>query len=133
VLGEQGAPPVDVLTNLLLDRHSIKTQSIGALVHGNHVEKFVASRLTRSELHEQRFELTTGGDGLRQVADLALDGLESRSLLTGVPRGGPRLESGEHSVDDRHDDGRPEHVAGERCQHGVVEAIDRDFESVPTD
>jgi hypothetical protein len=82
-----------VLTNLLLDRVSIKTLSIFAFLNDNRLEKLVASRLTRSELREQRFELTTGGDGLRQVADLTLDGLESRSLLTGVTRGGLRQAS----------------------------------------
>ena len=61
MLGEQRTPPVDVPTNLLLDRVSIKTLSIGAFVHDNRLEKFVASRLTRSELREQGFELTTGG------------------------------------------------------------------------
>lgn len=131
MLCQERAPIVEVPTNLLLDRLSVKSENTDAFVRGDRGEQLVASRLAYTEFSEQGFELATRGDGLRQIADLTLDGLEGRSLPIDVACDCPRIEPGEHVIDNGHDDSWTEHVVGERLEHRVIDAVDRDLEPVP--
>jgi hypothetical protein len=79
VLGEQRAPPVEVLSNLLRDRLSVESPNTGALECGDRVEQFVTPCLPRSQFHEQGLELAPHSDRLSQIADFALDRFEAGS------------------------------------------------------
>ncbi|MGB7217926.1 MAG: hypothetical protein WBD07_03870 [Vicinamibacterales bacterium] len=131
MLCEQSAPVFDVLSHPPLDGLSVELADVDRLLGCGGGHELVASRFAQLQFCQKPLEWAARRDGLRQVPDLALDVLEAQPLAVQFSRERLRRELGEHAVDDRHDDGRPEYLAAERGQDGVVDAFHRQLQAVP--
>jgi len=128
---QERAPTIDVLTDLLLDRFSVNLGTIDALVGGDRFEQLFASRLAGPAFRDEGIELSAYSDGLHQIGDFAIDGVEFCSQATHISRGRARLKSGDYVIDNSHNDSPAKHISGQSLEHRVVDAMHWNLEPVP--